>query len=475
MIYRLTYLLLIALFFISTFINKNNLFNYINSSVDNFNIRFNKDIQILKNEIDFLYATKKTFPFSDYSYKVDGIITYMEIDGIGVYFKNITSYPNQFNFYNLNEAKENLNSKFNNSLLYIVYNNVKSFTNKRQVVYSNNFSNGWIETLKKSSLISDSFKNKRSIARDNTEFSLYNLYTDRIYKQEMFTIIFPEYDYFNNSQRLRALWYFDFNKDFFATNTNRLKAVLGLNATIIDGENHVVYSTDKNQSLKIMNTQDYYTFPLEKTNYKILIEKESIFQLIKTKEIFLIGFILFLAFYMNKKEKLKKELHSLKLINKIKSELLLRDPLTSLYNRHFLQEEMTFPIKNCGVVLLDIDHFKNINDTFGHDKGDHVLKGISNCIKLIARSSNAYAFRWGGEEFLIIFKDIDKKDLLNKVEALQILIRELNIIDNYMMTASFGVIHTNIENKSSFYSAVSQADTNLYTAKKTGRDRIVAF
>ncbi|MGL4804446.1 MAG: hypothetical protein ACRC15_04760, partial [Cetobacterium sp.] len=77
MIYRLTYLLLIALFFISTFINKNNLFNYINSSVDNFNIRFNKDIQILKNEIDFLYATKKTFPFSDYSYKVDGIITYM--------------------------------------------------------------------------------------------------------------------------------------------------------------------------------------------------------------------------------------------------------------------------------------------------------------------------------------------------------------------------------------------------------------
>ena len=94
----------------------------------------------------------------------------------------------------------------------------------------------------------------------------------------MFTIIFPEYEYFNNSQRLYALWYFDFNKDFFATNTNRLKTILGLNATIIDGENQVVYSTDENHSLKIINTQDYYTFPLEKTNYKILVEKETLFQ-----------------------------------------------------------------------------------------------------------------------------------------------------------------------------------------------------
>ena len=104
MILKLIYPLLIILFFISTFINKNNLFNTINLSVDTFNIRFNKDIQILKHEIDFLNVTKKSLPFVDYT--IDDNITYFNIDGCGVYFKNITSYPNQFNFYNLKEAKD---------------------------------------------------------------------------------------------------------------------------------------------------------------------------------------------------------------------------------------------------------------------------------------------------------------------------------------------------------------------------------
>ncbi|MGL4863759.1 MAG: GGDEF domain-containing protein [Cetobacterium sp.] len=470
MIFKLIYPLLIVLFFISTFINKNNLFSDINSSVDNFNIRFNKDIQILKNEIDFLYVTKKSLPFVNYT--IDDNITYFNIEGNGVYFKNITSYPDHFNFYNLKEAKENLNSKFDNSLLFIVYNSVESFANKRQIVYSNNFSKVWVDTLKNGSLISNSFKNKRSISRDNTEFSLYNLYTDKIYNKEMFTIIFPEYDYFNNSQRLKALWYFDFNSNFFAKNTIMLKNTLDLDVSIIDGDYKTVYSTNGTKINSVTDINNFYVFPLEKTNYKILVEKENMFQLIKAKEIFLIFFIFFLVFYINKKEKLKKELHSLKMINKIKSELLLREPLTSLYNRYFLQEEMVFPINNCGVVLLDIDHFKNINDTFGHDKGDHVLKAVSNCIKLVSVGS-ADAFRWGGEEFLIIFKDTDKDKLLNKVNTLQNLIRDLNIVDNYKITASFGVIYTNINDKSSFYSAVSKADKNLYTAKKAGRDKVI--
>lgn len=472
MIFKLVYPLLIILFFISTFINKNNLFNDINSSVDNFNIRFNKDIQTLRNEIDFLDATKKSLPFENYT--VAENIIYFDIDGSGVYFKNITSHPNQFNFYNLKEAKENLNSKFNNSLLFIVYNNIRSLKNDRKVIYTDDFSQTWVKVLQKGALSFDVFQNKRSISRNNTEFALYNLYTDRAHEKEMFTIIFPEYDYFNNSQKLRALWYFDFDPNFFAKNTNKLKSILRLNTYIIDGEYKVVYSTDKKYSKTIENIQDFYVFPLEKTNYKILIEKEGVFQLIKTKEIFILTFIILLIFYINKKEKLKKELLSLKILNKIKSELLLREPLTALYNRYFLQEEMVFPIKNCGVVLLDIDHFKNINDSFGHDKGDLVLKAVSNCIKLVS-IGNADALRWGGEEFLIIFKDTDKEKLLNKVSTLQMLIRDLNIINNYKITASFGVIHTDIEDKNSFYSAVSKADKNLYTAKKTGRDKIVAF
>ena len=470
MILKIFYILLVGLFFLSTSVNKSHLFNEINSSVDTFNIHFSRDIQVLKNEIDFLYATKKELPFS--GYKVDDNITYFDIDGSGIYFKNIISHPNQFSFYNLKGAKENLNSKFCNSLLFIVYNNIRSFTHDRKVIYTDDFSQTWVNILKDGSLSLAVFQDRRSISRDNTEFALYSLYTDKAHNKEMFTIIFPEYEYFNNSQRLRALWYFDFNKDFFAKNTNRLKKTLHLNATVIDNESQVVYSTDKTQSKTIEDISDYYIFPLEKTSYKILIEKENLFHLINLKEVFLLIFIFFSILYINRREKLKKELNSLKMINKIKSELLLREPLTALYNRYFLQEEMKFPIKNCGVVLLDIDHFKSINDNFGHDKGDFVLKGVSNCIKLIVKK-NAYAFRWGGEEFLIIFRDIEQEELLKNVYFLQKLIRDLDLIENRKITASFGVYHTDIKDRTSFYSAVSIADERLYTAKNTGRDRVI--
>lgn len=472
MIFKIFSIFLTVLFFLSTWSNKNQLFNTMSSSINDFDIRFNTDIQTLKKEVNFLYATKKELPFS--GYKVDGDITYFDIDGMGVYFKNITSYPNQFSFFNLKEAKENLNLTFDNSLLYIVYNNIRSYSNDRKIIYTDDFNHEWVKILQKGGLSLTVFQDRRSIARDNTEFALYNFYTDKTYKQKMFTIILPEYDYFNNSQRLRSLWYFDFSGDFFAKNAKIIKKRLNLNVTIIDGSSNVVYTTNSKKELKIENTKNYYVFSLEKTSYKILIEKENFFYLIKLKEISLILLALISLFYLSKKEKLKKEVSSLKLINKIKSELLLRDPLTSLYNRYFLQEEMKFPLKNCGVVILDIDNFKNINDTFGHDKGDHVLRGVSNCIKL-ATLSGAYAFRWGGEEFLIIFEDISKDRLLENTVHLQQLIRGLKLIDNYEVTASFGVILTDIENKTEFYSAVSKADQKLYIAKNNGKDKIVFF
>lgn len=79
----------------------------------------------------------------------------------------------------------------------------------------------------------------------------------------------------------------------------------------------------------------------------------------------------------------------------------------------------------------------------------------------------------GGEEFLIIFKETDKESVLNKVIALQMLIKNLDIINDYKITASFGIIYTDIEDKNSFYNAVSKADENLYIAKNSGRDKII--
>lgn len=470
MFLRITYIFLFGLFFLSTMMNKNYLLDDIHSNVNIFNTSFNRDIQTLNREINYLNRTKVQLPFRNY--KTDENIVYFDIEGSGVFFKNLSSYPNLFNFYNLKEGRENLNKGFNKSLLEIVYCRFNSAIDYKQVVYTTDFSYKWLSILKNGSLALNYFKKNKNISRNNTEFILYDIYTDKIYEKEMFTIVFPEYDYYNRSLKLRALWYFDFSGEFFAKKSKVLSEALNLDVAIVDSNYNVVYSTKKVPSNLTNYSEHYYAFALDKTNYQILIEKENILQLIELKEIILLLITLSLIFHFFKKEKLEKELKSLKIKNKIKSELMLRDPLTALYNRYFLQEELQFPLKNCGVVLLDIDYFKNINDNFGHESGDFVLKGVSNCIKLVARS-NAYAFRWGGEEFLIIFKGISKAELSKKVISLQNLITKLHLIENQMITASFGVIHTNINDKIEFYSAVSKADENLYKAKKNGRNKVV--
>ena len=470
MILKSIYILSIIMFFISTRTNKNYFLDEMHFEVNLFNSTFNQNVQKLNKEIIYLNDTKTQLSFVNYKIKDD--VVYFDIDGSGVYFKNIPSYPNQFSFYNLKEARDNLNAVFNNSLLEIVYSQFKSINNHRHVVYSTDFSEKWVNILQNKSLALNSFKASKNVTRDNTEFILYDLYKDSLYNKEMFTIVFPEYDHFNRSLKLRALWYFDFNKDFFAQSVKRLHKNLGLNISIIDSKYRVVYSTNLSTNTTIEKLDKFYNYSLDKTKYKILIEKENLLHLIRIKEIILIILNLALIFFISKKDNLEKEIISLKIERKLKKQLLLREPLTSLYNRYFLQEEMPFPLKKCGVILLDIDHFKIINDNFGHSTGDHVLKAISNCIKLVSRGGT-YAFRWGGEEFLIVFHNMEEDVILKKTEQLQNLIRKLTVIDNYKITASFGVVFTELQDKDTLFSAISAADEKLYEAKKTGRDKIV--
>ncbi|MDX8335913.1 GGDEF domain-containing protein [Candidatus Cetobacterium colombiensis] len=470
MIYRITYIFLTILLFVSTFINKNNISDLLHSKAEIFNTNFEHDIHSLSREIEYLNLTKSQIPLNDY--KTNENIDYLEVNGTGIYFKNISSLPKEFYFYNLNEAKSNLNSSFSNSLLGIVYNEIKNVDKHERIVYTSNFSLNWVGTLKTTSLTLTFFETPKALTRNNTQFLMSSMYVDNVFNKKMFTITFPEYDYKGSYFKLKALWYFDFNGDFFAKNANLLKEKTGLNVVIIDEKNQVVYSTNNIKNETIEDLGKYHFFPLHKTTYKILIEKESFLHLLGWKEFILILVALILTFYATKKQNLEKEIKSLKIERKIKKRLLLRDPLTDLYNRYFLQEEIKFPLKNCGVVLIDIDHFKTINDTFGHDNGDYVLKGVSNCIKLITLNKG-YPFRWGGEEFLIIFYNMSEDEILKKVYSLQNLIRNLDLIKNHKVTASFGITFCDLEDRTSLYSAVSKADEKLYIAKKTGRDKIV--
>jgi diguanylate cyclase (GGDEF)-like protein len=123
------------------------------------------------------------------------------------------------------------------------------------------------------------------------------------------------------------------------------------------------------------------------------------------------------------------------------------------------------------VMLLDIDHFKPINDRYGHDIGDHCLQVFTQAIGSVLRSVDHFG-RWGGEEFIIIVVDSDQLDLVRLSEKVLDSVRGVAVpVDdqNITMTVSIGVAEWHGTN---FDKLVSEADYALYRAKEQGRDRV---
>ncbi len=166
-------------------------------------------------------------------------------------------------------------------------------------------------------------------------------------------------------------------------------------------------------------------------------------------------------------------------------ELSIKDPLTKLYNRGYLDDILEKQISyaqrhqlNIGLIMIDIDYFKKINDSFGHEAGDLVLKTVSNLVKNQIRKSD-FACRYGGEELTVILPNASLEDTQKKAEDLRIAIKNIRLKyqaqDLSNLSASFGVA-TFPEHGVTSQSLIRSADVALYTAKKTGRDRvIVAF
>lgn len=165
-------------------------------------------------------------------------------------------------------------------------------------------------------------------------------------------------------------------------------------------------------------------------------------------------------------------------------EISITDALTKIYNRRYFNE--IFPRILNGVrrnndkicfLILDIDYFKQYNDTYGHQKGDEVLIKVASVIKHFARRADDYAFRLGGEEFGIIFKAEDETKSISFANSLLKEIEELKIEHkgskvSSVVTASLGLMCTcphNIKDEVELY---READKLLYTAKKEGRNRV---
>lgn len=159
--------------------------------------------------------------------------------------------------------------------------------------------------------------------------------------------------------------------------------------------------------------------------------------------------------------------------------LAVTDPLTTLINRRKFNELLSYEIErnqryqaDLSLIMCDIDHFKQINDSFGHDIGDQALKVFTDKIKKNIREVDIFA-RWGGEEFMILMPNIKINDANTKAEKLRQIIEGTNIQLVDSLTASFGV--TNFNKGDTIESFLKRADAALYQAKEKGRNTVAAL
>jgi len=168
--------------------------------------------------------------------------------------------------------------------------------------------------------------------------------------------------------------------------------------------------------------------------------------------------------------------------------IAFHDPLTGLYSRHmlrqFIEREISHVLRNgqpLSLAILDIDHFKDVNDQFGHDVGDQVLKQLAELFKKSCRSTDLAA-RYGGEEFIAVLPNTSQNASLIWAERMRERVEaSLHRPDDKKVTISIGVatllVATDASNETSVQAAsdrlFKKADEALYEAKNNGRNRVM--
>ena len=185
--------------------------------------------------------------------------------------------------------------------------------------------------------------------------------------------------------------------------------------------------------------------------------------------------------------RLRKKQLSLERANREIKVLSRRDSLTGCYNRGYLNEVLPREITRAlrykrplAVAMCDIDHFKKVNDTYGHQCGDEVLKQLVRCIQDLIRHDTDWLARYGGEEFLLVLPETSLNNALRLANRLRKHLARKAIEtkeDKISITASFGVTGFNasrIDGSISSDVLLDRADTFLYKAKTQGRNKVVS-
>lgn len=172
---------------------------------------------------------------------------------------------------------------------------------------------------------------------------------------------------------------------------------------------------------------------------------------------------------------------------------LIHDKLTGLKTRTYFEEEARiyfdiavnaddrgtrrkqwFGFKNVSFIFFDIDHFKSVNDTYGHAAGDHILQAVAETIRTSVREGDTAA-RWGGEEIAVTLVGATERDAVNKAEDIRQQVESIKFgrYPDLALTISAGV--ASAEQGASFEEVLGRADKALYKAKQSGRNKVVAY
>ncbi len=224
---------------------------------------------------------------------------------------------------------------------------------------------------------------------------------------------------------------------------------------------------------------EYTKEEIKKIHNQIHILAEEIFYYLREKDYFKI--LVRYPYFLKKSEFLVLIIMSQVAEYEIKTSII--DPMTKTLNRKNLEKILTNTIETSyysrqplTIAMIDIDNFKEINDTYGHQAGDKVLKEIANLIKNNIRNSD-FLFRYGGEEFLIILNGADEKAGYAVAEKIRKKIEEANFNlkgKNIKITVSIGLNTIRVNRKKvNLFEFVERADLNLYKAKKLGKNKVI--
>ena len=158
-------------------------------------------------------------------------------------------------------------------------------------------------------------------------------------------------------------------------------------------------------------------------------------------------------------------------------QLATKDTLTGIYNRYMINTKIEEEIKRVnrygkpfGLLMFDIDHFKKVNDTYGHDVGDYVLQEISSIVLNNIRETDSFG-RWGGEEFMILMPCTPEEQLVELAQKIRKAIETYVFEKVHQVTISIGV--TLYKKDEELKTLIKRVDTALYEAKEQGRNRVV--